>query len=126
MNTSETVPEPFLNQEQKQEQKYIPPSPDGGEPASPVVPVGFARFWDSWPKSPRKGGKAKCLSIWRKSKLEAEADLIVAHVLAQRALPDWTKQAGQFIPAPEVYLNGRRWDGAELGEVVEDRWAGAL
>lgn len=104
-----------------------PLPPSGGEPAVPVVPPGFVRFWDSWPKSPRKGGKSKCLTIWRRAKLEAEADSIVAHVLALRALPDWTKQNGEFIPAPEVYLNGRRWDGAELGTQRADvPWAGAL
>ena len=103
-----------------------PLPPAGGTPAAPEVPAGFARFWESWPKSPRKGGKAKCLGIWRKAKLEAETESIVAHVLAQRALPDWTKQGGQFIPAPEVYLNGRRWDGAELEGRGQAEWAGAL
>jgi hypothetical protein len=28
----------------------------------------------------------------------------------------WMKQNGAFIPAPLVYLNQQRWDGAEIPE----------
>jgi hypothetical protein len=30
---------------------------------------------------------------------------------------DWRKDNGAFIPAPLVYLNQQRWDGAEIPEV---------
>lgn len=125
LNPCETLSEPFLNQEQEQEQEITPPAPQRGEPAEPA---GFIEFWASWPKSPRKGGKVKCLAIWRKCKLEAESDLIVSHVKAMALMPDWRQQSGKFIPAPETYLNGRRWDGAEIGaaQAAATPWQGAV
>ena len=101
-----------------------PPTPKGEQ----AEPAGFVRFWAAWPKSARKGGKAKCLQLWWRSKLEPVAEQIVSHVERMAGEPDWTKEAGAYIPAPMVYLNQRRWDGADLGELHagQDRWGGAL
>ena len=30
----------------------------------------------------------------------------------------WRKDNGAFIPAPSVYLNQQRWDGAEVPEIA--------
>jgi hypothetical protein len=30
----------------------------------------------------------------------------------------WTKSDGAFIPAPLVYINQQRWDGAEVPEMT--------
>ena len=101
-----------------------PPNPQGGKEASPP---GFELFWLTWPKSQRKGGKAQCLSVWKKSKLEPEAGRICAHVQAMIHSADWTKNGGEFIPAPVVYLRGNRWDGAEVVIPVQKKpWDGAL
>jgi hypothetical protein len=46
-------------------------------------------------------------------KLKPDDDLarkIVEHVQARRSHPDWTKDAGQFIPHPSTFLNQRRWE----------------
>lgn len=72
---------------------------------------GFDRFWKAWPVTARKGGKAKCLSIWKRKGLEAKADAIVAHVEKMKASDDWR---GGFEPMPTTYLNQDRWDGADL------------
>lgn len=88
-------------------QRNTPPTPKG-------EPPGFAAFWSAWPRSERKGGKAQCLKTWEKSGLENDSSTIVAHVVAMAQTEGWTKQGGAFVPAPLVYLNGRRWDGAEL------------
>jgi hypothetical protein len=77
----------------------------------PDAPSGFDRFWAAWPVTKRKGGKAKCLGIWKRKGLEAKADAIVAHVEAMKASADW--KAG-FEPMPTTYLNQDRWDGADL------------
>ena len=79
----------------------------------PVEPVGFKAFWEAWPRSKRKEARGKCLDAWKRGKLEASARVILAHVEGWKASEEWQKQNGQFIPAPLVYLNGRRWDGAE-------------
>lgn len=90
--------------------------------ASREEPSGFAAFWVAWPAGGRKGGKGKCLEVWLKAKLEQHAEQILAHVEALKLSAGWTKQNGEFIPAPLVYLNGRRWEGAEAAEgATQDR-----
>lgn len=76
-------------------------------------PPGFARFWLTWPKSPRKESKGECLKAWKKASAESVADAVVAHVERLKSSPGWTKSGGEFVPAPLVYLNQRRWEGAE-------------
>ena len=78
------------------------------------IPRGFKAFWESWPRHKRKANKTRCLAIWRRDELEEMADLIVAKVEAWKNDPDWTKDNGQFIPAPAVWLNQRRWE-ADVG-----------
>jgi len=79
---------------------------------------GFDRFWNAWPKSPRKGGKSKCLAIWAKSYCEYCCDQIIKHVEWMKTTDQWRKDNGAFIPAPSVYLNQQRWDGAEVPEIA--------
>ena len=96
------------HREEKRREEITPPTPKG-------EPAGFAAFWSVWPKSNRKGGKAECLKTWTKANCESVWTDIVAHVEAMSKTEGWTKQGGEFVPAPLVYLNGRRWDGAEVG-----------
>jgi hypothetical protein len=84
----------------------------GVKPSS--EPQSFQDFWSTWPKSGRKGGKAECLKVWQSGKLEAQAPAILAHVKTMAASREWTKDNGDYIPAPVVYLRGKRWDGAEV------------
>lgn len=85
----------------------LPPKPPRG------ASVGFDRFWAAWPRSERKEGKGKCQAVWDKGGFDAIADEILAHVELKKASLGWTKQGGEFIPAPLVYLNGRKWEGVE-------------
>jgi len=77
----------------------------------------FEDFWKAWPKSTRKGGKSECLKKWQKYYCDACADQIIKHVEWMKTTNDWRKDNGAFIPAPLVYLNQQRWDGAEIPEV---------
>jgi hypothetical protein len=121
---SQAPSKPHRSQEQEQEQEQEPPkAPKGaGRP-------GFEAFWTAWPKSTRKGGKADCERVWRQKSLEAQSAAILAHVTALAKTDGWTKQGGEFVPAPVVYLRGKRWDGADLGAVMaanaDDIFAGA-
>lgn len=90
-------------EEEEEKEKTLSGKPD--------VPSGFLKFWETWPKTKRKQGKGKCLAIWKRKGFEAQADLIVSHVFAMSKTEDWRKG---FDPLPETYLNGQRWDGAEL------------
>lgn len=83
---------------------------------------GFAEFWTTWPTSDRKQARGKCLEVWKKARCECAAAEIVAHVEAMKMSAGWRKNSGEFIPAPLVYLNGRRWEGAEIagGEAASE------
>lgn len=84
------------------------PAEAGGYDAFP----GFLTFWKTWPTNDRKQAKGKCLEAWKKARAEPDAALIVAHVERMKGSPGWTKDRGEFVPAPLVYLNQRRWEGA--------------
>lgn len=120
-NPSGTLSKPFLNQEQEQEQEQLPPTPKGVE-----VLAGFAKFWETWPSGDRKQAKGKCLEAWKKAKAEADAALVVAHVCRMLGSREWTKNGGEFIPAPLVYLSQKRWDGANDDGLVFDQFAGSI
>jgi hypothetical protein len=76
----------------------------------------FEKFWAVWPKSYRKGGKSVCLARWKKGLYDGCADQIIKHVEWMKTTDAWRKDQGAFIPAPLVYLNQQRWDGAEIPE----------
>lgn len=80
--------------------------------------MNFEQFWQVWPKSPRKGAKSLCKAKWDKLKLDAQAEQICAHVSWMVTTNDWKKDNGAFIPAPLVYINQMRWDGAEIPEMT--------
>ena len=81
---------------------------------TPIAPTGaFLKFWSAWPKNARKGAQGKCWERWRKEDLDQHSVAILAHVEALKASDDWQRDDGRFVPAPLVYLNQRRWEGAE-------------
>ena len=80
--------------------------------------MNFEDFWAAWPKSVRKGGKSTCLAKWNKLKLDTQADQIIKHVTWMKTTDAWKKSNGDFIPAPLVYINQMRWDGAEVPEMT--------
>jgi hypothetical protein len=93
--------------------------PPIGKPKGEPMLTGFDDFWAAWPRSDRKGGKADCLALWKKGKLQIDLNQILSHVEHMKSTTDWKKNDGEFIPAPKVYLHQRRWDGAEMGVEAE-------
>mgnify|MGYP003347116906 CR=1 FL=1 len=79
----------------------------------------FDLFWSAWPRSDRKGGKTQCLAKWKKLGLDDQSETIIAHVCYMKTTDQWKKDNGAFIPAPLVYLNQERWDGAEVPKEEE-------
>jgi uncharacterized protein YdaU (DUF1376 family) len=74
---------------------------------SPLPPSGgFDRFWSTWPSSPRKVGKAACFKIWVKNGMDENVDRIVSHVSRLKGTTQWLTG---FEPAPQTYLNQKRW-----------------
>lgn len=87
------------------------------------VATDFDRFWKAWPANSgrysRKGGKSACLAVWNKRYHFTQADTIIKHVEWLKTTADWLKDQGAYIPAPLVYLNQRRWDGADIPAAFE-------
>jgi uncharacterized protein YdaU (DUF1376 family) len=74
---------------------------------SPLPPSGgFDRFWSTWPTSPRKVGKAACFKTWLKHGMDEHCDRIVSHVSRLKGTTQWLTG---FEPAPQTYLNQKRW-----------------
>lgn len=68
----------------------------------------FSSFWNSYPK---KIGRGKCESIWKK--LKPSQKLIQTMILKIEAIKktdQWKKDNGQFIPLPATWLNQKRWE----------------
>lgn len=83
-------------------EKTTPKAPKGAEQ------VGFDEFWNAYPK---KVAKPAAIKAWAKINPNDETfRKILESVKTQAASPDWIKDAGQFIPHPATYLNGRRWE----------------
>lgn len=77
---------------------------------TPLPPKGegrFPEFWTSWPASPRKQDRKKCLEKWRRKGWDSIADTIIAHVVVCKASSQWLDG---YDPAPLTYLNGERWN----------------
>ena len=83
----------------------------------------FDDFWKAYPSTPRKGGKAKCKQVWDKSYCDTQAEQILKHINWLKTTEQWLKLNGAFIPAPLVYLNQQRWDGAEVPEIKQQETA---
>ena len=88
-----------------------------GEPMPELFDTGFERFWKAWPASTRKGAKSECRKKWDKHYCETQTDQIIKHIEWLKTTEQWIKSNGAFIPAPLVYLNQQRWDGAEVPEI---------
>lgn len=91
---------------ERESRREKPPNPQGG------VLEGFARFWSQWPRHDRKVDKAGCEKAWIKHGCEPIAASVIAGLERTKQGRDWTKNDGEFIPAPKVWLNQRRWEAS--------------
>ena len=117
----------------RSEPKFPLPTPENSckQPKTPVVlfgvgvgvedvkqsaPAGAGLFDEFWTEYPKKVGKDAARRAFDKRKPTRELlAQMVASIRAQVKTTAWQKDGGQFIPAPLVYLNQRRWEGAETG-----------
>lgn len=79
-------------------------SAEGGESEPPGT---FQQFWDAYP---RKEDKGKARKAWKTHNCAPLVDLILATVERYKKTDQWQKDAGQFIPHPTTWLNGKRWE----------------
>lgn len=116
-NRNRTVKEPSIGASVQTTTKAEHPPKD--KPTKPKQDnthkeEGFSEFWEAWPKSSRKQAKGYCLKAWVKTGAYKSKDAILAHIESLKGTDGWTKNNGEYIPAPLVYLNQQRWDGAEV------------
>lgn len=78
---------------------------------------GFEEFWAAYPRCERKGEKAACKKKWTDSYYFSQKNIILKHVQWMATTSQWLRDNGAFIPAPKVYLNQQRWDGADIPDV---------
>jgi uncharacterized protein YdaU (DUF1376 family) len=87
-------------------QPEIPPH-EREAPRSIVYPPGFSEFWKAYP---RKQGKDKAFTQWKRLRPDrAMLDAMLAALVVQKASVDWRKDNGAFIPHPSTWLSGGRW-----------------
>lgn len=73
-------------------------------------PDRFPEFWDAYPN---KQGKQEAWKRWRKDRLDAIADTILAHVAKMRAQDDGWQRG--YAPMGSTYLNQARWTDEPRG-----------
>lgn len=84
------------------------PTPIPPKSKTPKCDPRFEQFWRLYPN---RKAKAKAEAAWLK--LDPTDDLFAALMSAlgaQAISPDWTKDAGQFVPHPATWINQRRWE----------------
>lgn len=67
----------------------------------------FDYWWDIYPGF-RKGNKEVCRKKFNKHSIEVQREIYQHTAQAKHRHPDWREE--QFICAPEVYLNQRKWE----------------
>ena len=93
-------------------------------PNTPLPPTGelFGEFWVAYP---RKVGKANCQKWFEKHKVDRKTlDAMLTSIAYLKTTEQWKKDDGKFIPHPQTWLNGRRWEDetAQPPKKEETRW----
>lgn len=70
----------------------------------------FELFWNEYP---RKEKKVTAKKIWSKNKLYKKAELII-QAIKKRCETEWRDRDKQYIPLPDTYLRGERWNDETL------------
>ena len=74
----------------------------------PVYTEPFAKFWNVYPRKVGKGAAWRC---WRRlNPLEDLQIVIFTALAAQIVSPQWTREAGKYIPHPATWLSQSRWE----------------
>jgi len=74
--------------------------------STPVVPSGFDEFWKVYPK---KEGKAKALSAWKRIRKSDHA-AVMAGLELWMVSNGWLECGGKYVPHASTFLNQKRWE----------------
>ena len=93
-------------------------SPAQAKAQKPDAMEGFAEFWMRYPK---KKSKSDAEKAWAKLKPNAELRSVLMTALGEQVRSrDWIKNAGQYIPLPATWLNGKRWEDENAPELMDN------
>lgn len=70
----------------------------------------FEEFWEAYPRRRRVNKFAAWKKFWAAQQAGILPDDIVQRVRNRQCEEDWAKEDGQYVPAPEVWLNKRGWE----------------
>jgi hypothetical protein len=89
----------------------VTPIPITNTSTNQVRDKDITSFEDFWSVYPKKNERKKCAAIWKRRALDDIGAMIVADV-ESRLLSDgkWIKDGGKYVPYPQTYLNGDRWE----------------
>lgn len=76
---------------------------------SPLEPPGFVSFWNAYPSAGRVDRKGTC-ARWIRDDCEALVVEIMAGLAKWKASARWVKNGGEYVCAPLVFINQRRWE----------------
>lgn len=108
-NVSRNVPETPDETGQSRAEEESPKSPP--PLAADLVANYSADFEAFWSEYPRKVGKEKAYTAWRKRRFSrGMQEAILQAVRAAKKSADWLKDRGEFIPGPATWLNQGRWN----------------
>lgn len=78
-----------------------------GVQGEPMFSTSFEEFWQAYP---RRVGKQEAGKAWAKNKCDSKLPLILTTIRKLKISPEWTKDAGKFIPHPTTWINRGGWD----------------
>ncbi len=86
------------------------PDPDQGRSTSAKRAELTERFTRFWKEYPNKAAKEPALREWlKRAPDETLTLLIIAKLREHKALPQWRKNDGEFIPHARTWLHQQRW-----------------
>jgi hypothetical protein len=102
------------DEERREAKTTVPPNPSVVPPSGVEVlekkSAEDERFDQFWAAYPRRQGKADARKAWRTMRKQLpELNAITDAIQNQKRSQQWTKDGGQFIPYPAVWLRGGRW-----------------
>ncbi|WP_151789443.1 replication protein [Acinetobacter nosocomialis] len=70
----------------------------------------FEKFWSAYPTCKRKSDKSGTYKTFTKHEGCFAIETLLSILEKQKSDVSWTKQNGEFIPSPSVWLNQKQWE----------------
>lgn len=91
---------------------------DHKEQEKSVKPLWEEQFEEFYKNYPKKVKKQDVKKWFKKNKPSSELFSSMMNSLEQfRGSKDWLKDKGQYIPYPSTWLNQKRWEDEEIGDI---------